>query len=50
MLEYETMVDYLNDEDFCLDIFEMLVDINELARGTLLSNLYDETSCLSSTQ
>jgi hypothetical protein len=31
VLEYETMVDYLNDEDFCLDNFEMLVEISELA-------------------
>jgi hypothetical protein len=31
VLEYETMVDYLNDKDLCFDIFEMLVVISELA-------------------
>jgi hypothetical protein len=32
MLEFETMANELNDEDFCFDIFEMTIGTSELAK------------------
>jgi len=32
MLEFETMANELNDEDFCFEIFEMTIGTSELAK------------------
>ncbi len=35
LLEYEIMENQLNDEDYCLDIFDMTIGTNELAKESV---------------
>jgi hypothetical protein len=35
LLEYEIMENQLNDEDYCLDIFDMTIGTSELAKESV---------------
>jgi hypothetical protein len=39
MLEFEIVVDWINNEDSCFDIFEMIVGTSELVKELVIREL-----------
>jgi hypothetical protein len=49
VLEFETMANQLNDEDFCFDIFEMTTGTSELAKELVNRECFGRTKLIQRT-
>ncbi len=49
VLEFETMANQLNDEDFCFDIFEMTIGTSELAKELVNRECFGRTKLIQRT-